>query len=168
MTNRAPISNRDWNKIMSQINPMYKPEIIRINISSTFMVRARCKECGKGPDYYYSSPKPYRWKNIQGALIFSQIIRKWIKRMLTSWYLDHQPRYFHNLEEFSFKMEDKSFRPSLSRMRGNEGRERDNVVEFVGCSCGATVWAFNEKSTKNQPEITNRKGRYKYPQKFVR
>lgn len=154
--------------IIKTYSPMYKPEIIRLNISSTFMVKARCKECGKGPDYYYSTPKPYRWKSARYALVFSEITRRWIQRMVNNWYLEYQPKHFHSIEEFSFKLEDKGYRPVLARTRGNNGRERENVIEFVGCSCGATVWAFNDKSSKNNPEITNRKGRYKYPQKFVR
>jgi hypothetical protein len=52
-------------------------------------------------------------------------------------------------------------------VKGTPLNPRENVTEYVGCNCGATVWSFNDKSAKNRPEITNRKGRYKYPQKFA-
>jgi hypothetical protein len=147
--------------------PMYKPEIIRINISSSFMSRARCKQCGDGPDFYYAMMKPHKWKNVRHFLVYSKAVKSWIQRMLSNWYLPYTPRYFHDLSDFTFRLESKSFDPSLYRVRGANISERDDVIEFLGCECGATVWAFNDKSTKNRPEITNRKGRYKYPQRFV-
>lgn len=147
---------------------MYKPEVIRINISSSFMARARCKECGKGPDYYYNMSKPYQWQNVRGSLIYSEVTKRWIKSMLTSnWYFKFEPRHFRKLGDFIFTLEGKSYLPTFHRTRGSDSSNSDNVVEFVGCECGATIWAFNEKSTKDRPEITNRKGRYKYPQRFV-
>jgi hypothetical protein len=146
---------------------MNKLEIIRVNISSTFMVRARCKNCGKGPDYYYSVGQPFKWVGVRSALVFSQAVKKWITRMVSNWYLPFSPRYFLKLGDFAFEIEDKSYDPLFHRTRGSNIGVRQRVVEFVGCSCGATVWAFNEKSAVKRPEITNRKGRYKYPQKFV-
>lgn len=146
---------------------MYKPEIIRINISSTFLIRARCKECGKGPDYYYAIMLPFKWKNIRNLLSVSKFARGWITRLVGTWYLNFDPRHFEKLGDFTFALEDKSYLPTFHRIRGAAMTERENMVEFLGCECGATVWAFNNKSTKNRPEITNRKGRYKYPQRFV-
>ncbi len=146
---------------------MYKPEVIRINISSTFMVRTRCQKCRSGPYYYYAVLKPYKWKNPRHAILFSNITRGWIQRMVSNWYLDFTPRHFNKMGDFSFNLEDKAYSPILHRVRGSNVNERDNVVEFIGCECGDTIWAFNDKSIKKRPEITNRKGRYKYPQRFV-
>ena len=117
-----------------QFHPMYKPEIIKINISTTFLARARCTECKAGPDYYYAVQKPYNWTNMQSSRIFSAIIRKWIKGMVTDWYKDFQPRHFHEMGDFSFELTDKSYRPTLYRARGANVKERENVVEFLGCS----------------------------------
>ena len=163
------MSSRDdsLNRAMAMImNP--KQEVVRINISSTFLQRARCKECGKGPNFYYASMPPFKWKDIKHFVIYSKFSKRWVKRMVSDWYRDFSPRYFHNLGDFSFALEAKSYNPALhnSHIR-HEQLARDNVIEYVGCDCGATVWAFNDKSIKNRPEITNRKGRYKYPQKFV-
>ena len=167
MNKKKSIYDKDIYSLIARMSPMYKPEIVRINISSTFMVKSRCKECGKGPDFYYTVLKPYKWQDTKYYKMFSLVTRRWIRRMLSSWYLDFQPRYFRTLEDFSFKVEDKSYLPATHRTRGANIKDRDNVVEFVGCTCGSTVWAFNDKSIKKRPEITNRKGRYKYPQRFV-
>ncbi len=161
------ISDGKFWEAITRSSPMYKPEIIRINISSSFMTRARCKKCGKGPDFYYAILKPYKWKSARHALFYSEITRRWISRMVSSWYLQFSPRFFNELDDFTFKLEDKAYNPILHRTRNSNAPERDNVIEFVGCGCGSTVWAFNDKSTKKRPEITNRKGRYRYPQRFV-
>ena len=150
--------------IMKKIDPGYKVEIVRVNISSSFMMRVRCKQCGKGPAYYYYVRKPDVWRTPSSQMTVSKIMREWINRMCGDWYLHSNPKYFHNLKEFSFVVEDRQFRPTLHRTRGLS--IRDNVIELVGCNCGASVWAFSDKANKNRPEITNRKGRYKYPQKF--
>jgi hypothetical protein len=162
MSSRNDSINRALALIM---NP--KQEVVRINISSSFMSRTLCKDCGKGPDYYYASMRPFRWREVKYFRVYSKISNKWVKRMVSDWYLQFQPRYFNKMGDFSFTLESRDYNPALFKTRGSDVSERDNVVEYVGCECGATVWAFNDKSTKKRPEITNRKGRYKYPQKFA-
>jgi len=158
--------NDSLNRAMALImNP--KQEVVRINISSTFLQRARCSECGKGPTFYYASMQPFKWKEIKHFLIYSKFSKRWVKRMVTNWYQDFSPRYFRKLGDFSFALEGKSYNPVLHNAHGANVKDRDNVIEYVGCDCGSTVWAFNDKSTKKRPEVINRKGRYKYPQKFV-
>lgn len=142
-----------------------KSEVIKINISSSFMARARCKECGKGPDYYYGVLKPFMWKEIKHFMIFSSFAKKWIANK-NAWYKEFDPKYFTHLGDFSKKLEDKSYNPITHRTKGADINDLYNMVEYVGCGCGATVWGFNQKSVQKRPEITNRKGRYKYPQKF--
>lgn len=162
-------SRGDIYNLVARMDPKYKPEIIRINISSTFMQRTLCPECGEGPSFYYVVMKPFMWKDIKNLVMVSKISRKWVKRMNSSWYQNFDPRYFRKLGDFTFILEDKSFRPLIHRTRGSDkGGDRDNVVEFLSCDCGSSVWAFNDKSVKNRPEIANRKGRYRYPQKFER
>lgn len=146
---------------------MFKTEIIRVNISSTFMVRSRCKNCGKGPDYYYAVGQPFKWVDVRSALVFSKKVKEWLTKIISNWYLPFTPRYFEKLGDFAFELEDKSYDPLFHRTRGANNGMNNRVVEFVGCSCGSTIWAFNEKSVAKRPEITNRKGRYKYPQRFV-
>lgn len=142
-----------------------KSEVVKINISESFMARARCKECGKGPDYYYGVMKPFMWKEVKYFLIFSEISKKWFARN-NNWFKEYQPRNFNKLGDFSRTLDEKSYNPIVHRSKGADISDRYNIVEYVGCGCGATVWAFNNISVQKRPEITNRKGRYKYPQKF--
>ena len=157
---------REIFKYLRKYSSTYKMERIRINVSSSFMARAVCKECGEGPSYYYYVRKPFMWKDARQQITSSKWFRDWIKRLTSDWYLDSEPRYFHDIKEFSAGFEDAHYTPTLHMKRGFVQVEKDNVVEMLGCDCGATVWAFNQKSTKNRPEITNRKGRYKYPKDF--
>jgi hypothetical protein len=167
MNYKEQVMRQFWVAISSR-GPMYKPEVIKIGISSTFMPRVRCKECNTGPDYYYGVMKPYMFKNVQQYKRYTELSRFWISRMCSDWYKDFDPRSFHKMGDFSYIFENKSIRPTLSRARGADVSDRDNVVEYVSCECGSTVWAFNQKSVAKRPEITNRKGKHKYPQKFIR
>ena len=158
--------DKEIRDILRKYDPSYRAEIIRVNISSSFISRARCAKCGKHPDYYYYVRKPYLWKTIGLHIASSKWFRKWISRMTADWYLDGAPKNFPDIKEFSFTLEDKHYLPTLYRVRGTPARDDQNVVEMAGCSCGGTLWAFNNKSVKDRQEITNRKGRYSYPQKF--
>ena len=142
-----------------------KTEVVKINISESFMARARCKSCGKGPDYYYATMKPFMWKDVKYFLVFSSITRDWFAKNF-NWFKAFEPKHFTKIGDFSKRLEDKSYNPITHRTKGADINDRYNVVEYVGCSCGATVWGFNNVSVQKRPEITNRKGRYKYPQKF--
>jgi hypothetical protein len=157
--------SKEFHEFMKKYDPHYRAELIRINISSTFMVRARCIECGSAPTYYYQVRRPYLFFDVRHMGVTSQWLRRWVKRMTEDWYLDDQPRHFHDLKEFSFRLDDKHYLPTLHRARGLT-RDKDNSIEFVGCECTRTVWAFNQKSAQNRPEITNRKGKYTYPHRF--
>ena len=145
----------------------HKTETIQVNISSSFMKRTLCPDCHKGPDYYYPVMNTFIWKEVKYYVFVSKYARKWIKRMNSNWYLEWKPRNFTKLGDFSFALDGKSYIPLAHKVRGTNISERDNVTEFLGCECGSTLWAFNQKSKSKRPEVTNRKGRYKYPQKFV-
>jgi hypothetical protein len=151
---------------LRMVDRAYKLQRVRINISSSFMARALCKECGKGPAYYYHVRLPFIWKDVSDQIIGSKWFRSWIKRLVSDWYLVSEPRYFRDISEFSASFPDAHYNPTAHMKRGLPKVEKDNVMEMLGCECGATVWAFNQKSTKNRPEVINRKGRYKYPRQF--
>ena len=164
--NKLKLSDQELFEILKRFDPDYKAEIVRVNISNTFLVRSRCIECGGYPIYYYKIVCRHIWKNISDALIVSKWFRKFWQRMTQDWYLSKQPKYFHDIAPFNIIIEDKSFNPAIYKVRGKATKENENVLELIGCNCGATGWAFNEKSTKKRPVITNRKGRYKYPWGF--
>jgi hypothetical protein len=157
---------KELRNYLKRYDPMYKPEIIRVNISSTFICRSKCLECGEGPSEYFHIRSPSLSKDVSLDIKFSAHFRDFIKRMSNDWYLEGDPKYFRDIKEFSFILEDKQYRPTLHRTRGSDIKLRDNVIEIAICDCGATTWAFNQKSTKKRPEITNRKGKYFYPKKF--
>jgi hypothetical protein len=87
--------------------------------------------------------------------------------MSEDFYLTSYPKYYRKvLDAFSFKLSLKSYACIQYRSRGLPKSNEDTVTEFLSCACGQTVWAFNAKSTKLKPEVTNRKGKYSYPGVF--
>jgi hypothetical protein len=164
---KIQIKDKEITALLRRFNPMYKAEVIQVNISSTFMPRgARCIQCGEPPIYYYYIRNPYLWKDPRSRLTVSKWMRGWVQRLTDDWYLDSEPKFFQTIEDFSFILGDKQYRPTVHRVRDLDPKAEKNVTEMVGCPCGATMWSFNQKSTKKRPEITNRKGRYKYPERF--
>lgn len=83
--------------------------------------------------------------------------------MTGDWYLKDNPSNFHKIREFNYYPGGK-YKSALHQHIGVE--EGMHVIEFVTCTCGRTIWAFNEEDGMLRPEIKHRKGRYKYPQKF--
>lgn len=149
----------------------YKIEKIQINISSVFMARARCKECAGLPNFYYNIPLPYLAEDpstyYADMYLFRKIFKKVWDLIKSDWYLNSDPKHFHSIHDFSTSIEGKSFNVKLKKNRGVANGFQNNIIEVLSCACGSTVWAFNQKSTKNKLEIFNRKGKYNYPKTFT-
>jgi hypothetical protein len=58
---------------------------------------------------------------------------------------------------------EKSYKPNMHLHRKIKA---ENVLEFLSCPCGESVWAFSQEYINDRPEIKHRKARYKYPRKF--
>jgi len=142
----------------------WKPKAIKINLSSTFIVKNKCVECNKHPnEYYWINLPPYYYDPTNSYELFDWI-KKYIKRMTGSWYMKRSPRHFKSIKDFNFYWSEKSYKAALHQHFNIEAT--DHVIEYLACPCGRTVWAFNQKDAEERPEIKNRKARYSYPQKF--
>jgi hypothetical protein len=140
---------------------------INVNVSSSFMARSRCKECGSIPTHAYKSRLPFLWKDVTDIKSSWKWFRQWVHKFNNDWsMMQEEPRIFRDIEEFNFVVDDRGYNPRPHKNRFGPRLSRDYVTEFVGCRCGATVWAFNQKSVETRPEIVNRKGRHSFPRRF--
>jgi hypothetical protein len=141
----------------------YTPEIIYINLSSSFMARARCKYCQSGPTEYSveKGPNPIRDHSIVRKHF--NIVKKVYKKICYDFYLDTNPSAFNSLAMFKHSPSYKSLSSHAFRSRLYEKSE---CKETLWCPCGLTAWAFNNKGSRRRPEISQRKARYRYPHKF--
>jgi hypothetical protein len=155
---------KNIHKMLKKIR--FKFDLIHINVSHSFMARSRCKACGKEPSYYFAMRSPFRYNGPNDMLKDSEKIRNLTKKIVSDWFIDLQPRIFKNISEFNYRIELKQFTPTLFRRKGFPIKDRDNVIEMVGCNCGAIYWSFNDRSNINHPEVFNRKGKYSFPKKF--
>ncbi len=145
----------------------WKPYVVRVNLSSTFVVKNKCPYCNKSAnEYFWVNLPPYYYDPKSSQELFNWI-KNYIKRIIpsVSWYAKAQPRHFKSLKDFSVYWSEKSYKAALHRNLNIE--LTDHVIEFLSCPCGRTLWAFNQKDAEERPEINNRKARYKYPQKFA-
>lgn len=152
------------NKFQFEFLSFYKKNYIKINLSSTFLARSICKGCGELPDTYYWINQPSLWINPGSSHAVFSWYKKFSKKINGFWYKEHEPRYFYSIKDFSFNWIEKGYKPSLHQHVGIS--QENNIIEYLTCPCGSTVWAFSQKSVENRMEIKNRKARYKYPKRF--
>lgn len=142
----------------------YKSETIRINLSTPFIVRSRCKFCGEFPSVYYLVRNSVMWHNPRKIQEQSSLYNSIVERLCANYYLKEDPKSFTSTNYFAYWVPYKNYRPRLHRTRGSNPVL--DTIEFFTCDCGRTTWALSEKAVKNRPEISNRKARRKYPNKF--
>lgn len=143
----------------------YKREVVKINLSSSFMARGRCKYCGEHPIIYYYIYNSTLWDSPEYIQKFFSIISKRVNRMgKTPWHGD-SPSDITGLSNFSQGTGFKKYSPIIRQTRGIN--LDFDVMEYLMCPCAKTMYAFTQKSNKTRPEILNRMARKTYPKKFI-
>ena len=140
------------------------PKSTRVNLSSSFIARTKCRNCGLPPDDYYFINHALYYSDPRSASEVFNWFKKYITNVAGYWYKRHQPRLFHSMKTFNVHWPEQSYKPSLHQHKGVQ--DDDNITEYLSCPCGQTVWAFNSTTAEHRVEIKNRKARYRYPQKF--
>lgn len=146
----------------------HKSEVVRVNLSETFMVRSRCNSCGELPTIYYYFKNPILFEDIHDTRYLFDFLKKYIHRMCLDFYLMESPSHFTYMSIFGFTPTSKGYNPKLHRTRTPwiKHKQELEITEFLSCKCGKTSWAFSDKTVKLRPEIILKKARYKYPKKF--
>lgn len=149
---------------MQQIK--FKLELKRVNLSSVFVTRARCKMCSRYPSIYYWTRLPVLWFDPRRVVKIHDQCKKYWTRMCSDFYLNDSPSSFDKIAYFSFNLRDAggSYNPKLHYTKGVHPVFRE--VEFLTCKCGNTAWAFDDNQARYRMEIVSRKARYKYPYRF--
>lgn len=137
---------------------------IKINLSTVFPVRTKCKYCGTGPTHYFAHPVVYKWFNPTKARDNFKYIQKTLKRMNYDYYLKESPKIFRATVHLTHTVNYKGYNPALHRKRGVP--PINDYLEMMVCGCGISQWAYSQKSSVARPEITQRRARYSYPAKF--
>jgi hypothetical protein len=141
-----------------------KQKYIRINLSTTFPVRTRCKFCGKGPEHYYAAKTAIKWFNPNRSKDLAKHVQKFMKRMIYNYYLIEAPKDFKSTTPYTHTVAYKGYYPTLHKKRNVPAV--NDYIEFLCCDCGRSQWSFSQKATSSRPEITQRKARHNYPHKF--
>ena len=147
----------------------FSSEKIRVNISTPFLTRSRCKNCASLPTIYYYIKNPTVWYSPIKDRSKFEFIKRHCKRMCgeglkPTFYLSDTTVAFWRMYNVTHTVNYKGYNPKLHKSRGTN--PIFDVVEYLSCNCGASIWAFSDKSAKSKMEIVNRKSRYKFPQKF--
>lgn len=141
----------------------YVEEVIQVNISTPFTQRTKCKFCCGGPSFYYYL-RSSLFLDPKTPMNFISWIKKHYYRMCSDDYLFDSPKDFTDLSHLSYDIPYMNYSAILHRTRGVS--QRRNFIQYLGCDCGKTKWAFYYASAANRPEIINRKGRTNLPYKY--
>ena|SRR3984957_14764166 len=144
-----------------------KPQVIHINISSTFVIKNRCRKCNGQPSEYWQIHIPYHYLDPQDGKHLFYFFKEYMKSFAPYWHRVKDPRYRTSLKSLNFYYGPRFYHPDLhQKNKIGVDNYTDQVIEYARCSCGRSVWAFGQLISNIRPEIKNRKGRYSYPRKF--
>jgi hypothetical protein len=138
-------------------------EVIKVRLSTSFLIRSKCIYCKSGPSVYFYIQNPILWFNHRKVLERIEFLKRNVKRFGGSHFLKFDPKYFIYNSHFNQSINFKGYNPKLHRTRGNYAI---SITEYLQCNCGRMSWAFSEKSIQNRDDILSRKSRFKFPNKF--
>lgn len=136
-----------------------------INISSSFLNRARCSKCGKGASTYYSYGAILPYVNPLNFIDLSYFSNNFIlKRMRDNSDLGFESKYSfrHTIKYASFYLSELGCDVDFYNTNQKLTLPNNCRDEFFVCPCSYTCWHLNVKSVKARSEIFNRKGKYFY------
>jgi hypothetical protein len=135
-----------------------------LNISSTFLHRARCKKCGGSPSYslnrYFYVKNPNCNPSLRRQINLLNWVKAARKRMCHDYYLQINPSSIKGLSDLNYTVNYKGYKTRATRNKGIN--PFNDYMEYLSCECGKTIWSFYEKSSQNRLEVLNRKGKYNY------
>jgi hypothetical protein len=140
------------------------PKFVGVNLSTTFLIRTKCKFCATGPVHYFTGKTTIKWLSPHKAKGNYKFYFKFIKRVNYDYYLDEAPKKYTSMSPFTHTPAYKGYNPALHKKRGVSAI--NDFVEYLCCDCGRSKWVFSQKATKQRPEIVNRKAKNNYPVKF--
>jgi hypothetical protein len=132
---------------------MTKSKYIKINVSSTGVVRTRCKHCGKSVRFYSDFPRltllktPPKEKEYSPHRYQMGFVDKCVVLDST-----------HNLVSMSYD-------PAIHKShKNNYVSQKNNLTEQLYCdNCVKSKRSVQQKSVIYKRENVNRRGRYSYP-----
>ena len=145
---------------------MRKKQIITVNASTSFASRARCKICGKPPSIYFFSRNSILWYDPNRSKNVFEFIRKHCKRLSSEEYKYVDFPHVSKISYFTHMVNYKGYKPKLHRSRGVD--PVFDIIEYLTCDCGSTLWAFSEINTYSRPEICKRKAKYSTPPNLLK
>lgn len=142
----------------------YIKKVFYVNLSSSFMVRTKCKRCLGIPSIHFTVKNPNHYLNPRVMINRFKFVTTFCDRMCDDYYMADEPSDITNNGAFKFTPHFKSYHLKLHKNKGVE--PFTDYMDMVICNCGITCWVFYDESARNRPEIIQRKARYKYPHKL--
>lgn len=138
---------------------------VKVNISSTFPARTRCKYCLGLPTKYYYIRNPNCWISPKFNMDLNLWLKHNLKRISKDFYVYSDPNTVKSFNIFNHKLSYKGFRIRLHKNKGIHPFM--DYMEILRCPCHKTSWAFYQKSAAYRPDIINKKGKYGHKSDYI-
>lgn len=132
-----------------------------ISLSTPFIYKNRCKECGTGGVYYYChapNSNIYNRAFDRSSFSYSFLIKNLMNRYM------YNPPYYRRQVITTSKINNFNIKSHMSV--GVAIKNSSILIEGIYCKCFKTKWEFPGHSIKNRAEIRNRKSDRVFPHKF--
>lgn len=147
---------------------MNKNGFVKVNLSSTFPFKNRCKYCASQPKHYYYTRTASAFQDHEVIKFINMWISSNHKRMCEDYYLTEMPKHFNTAGSFAHLVDYKGYNPRFHKNhKDHNAHALASTTDHLACNCGRTNWAFNETSAKNRPEIKQRKARENSSSSFL-
>ena len=139
-------------------------DVIKVNLSSSFISRARCRHCKSTPTFYYVMKSPHYHQSVNRNKDIAVYLQKLYKRFGYDYYLADTPRNFTNNSAFKTQMFF-SYKPRLHSSKSVTNNKGSMYVDCLSCPCRRTNWMFSQTTPTKESEA--RKSKIHYPNKFI-
>jgi hypothetical protein len=82
-----------------------------------------------------------------------------------NFYLEEEPKSYNTITAFSYSHKGLSYSPRLHLK--NKSFNKNNLTDCMVCQCGKTYWYFSQMTSKDKPEVVNRKTQKTFPQRIM-
>lgn len=147
---------------------MNKKDFIKVNLSSTFPLKSRCKYCSSDPKHYYLARTISAFQDHEVIIYINMWIASNHKRMCKDYYLAEMPRNYNVISNFGHSVDYKGYSPRYHRNSKYHNLHANlNMIDYVTCRCGKTRWAFNDTVARYKRETIQRKSRVLFKTKYL-
>lgn len=131
---------------------------LEVNYSSSFLKRTKCKFCLSGPsNYFYIRDID----NLSDLSVYLKHVRNFINLKMKKINYSYDSSYMSSVKSVTSYQHSVNYKGIKVKSHRKKNYLLHEYIEVLVCKCSQTCWTFNEQTSSNIPESSNRRSRYK-------